>query len=67
MAGIAGVQGSDNGELEHMLEKIKHRGPHETWTKREQGISMGCCELNVGENLNEGSHIIHQERLSIHG
>ena len=38
MAGIAGIQGSDNGELGRMLERIKHRGPHETWTSSEQGI-----------------------------
>ncbi|MDY6863515.1 MAG: asparagine synthase-related protein, partial [Thermodesulfobacteriota bacterium] len=56
MAGIAGVQGSDNGELEQMLERIKHRGPHETWTKREQGVNIGCCELNVGGDLKDGSH-----------
>jgi len=43
MAGIAGIQGADNGELERMLESIKYRGPHETWITREQGINLGCC------------------------
>ena len=31
MAGIAGVQGVDSGELERMLGTIKYRGPDETW------------------------------------
>jgi asparagine synthase (glutamine-hydrolysing) len=56
MAGIAGIQGADNGELNNMLERIKHRGPHETWINREQGINMGCCELNVGGNSKPGAH-----------
>jgi len=56
MAGIAGIQGADNGELDRMLERIKHRGPHETWTNREQGINLGCCELNMGGNAKAGSH-----------
>jgi len=56
MAGIAGIQGTDNGELERMLEKIKHRGPHEAWINREQGINLGCCELNVGGDSKDGSH-----------
>jgi asparagine synthase (glutamine-hydrolysing) len=56
MAGIAGIQGDDNGELNLMLERIKHRGPHETWIHREQEINIGCCELNVGGNSKTGSH-----------
>ena len=56
MAGIAGIQGADKGELERMLDKIKHRGPHETWVNREQGINLGCCELNMGGNSKDGSH-----------
>jgi len=56
MAGIAGIRGVDNGELNRMLEGIKHRGPHETWVSREQGINMGCCELNVGGDSKDGSH-----------
>ena len=56
MAGIAGILGSDNGELERMLERIKHRGPHETWVNREQGANLGCCELNVGGDAKPGSH-----------
>jgi len=56
VAGIAGIQGADNGELALMLERIKHRGPHETWTNREQGVSLGCCELNVGGDSKDGSH-----------
>lgn len=56
MAGIAGILGTDNGELARMLEKIKHRGPHETWVNREQGVNLGCCELNVGGDAKPGSH-----------
>ncbi len=56
MAGIAGIRGADNGELGHMLERIKHRGPHETWINREQEINLGCCELDVGGDSKPGSH-----------
>jgi len=56
MAGIAGIQGADNGELECMLERIKHRGPHETWTNRESQVNLGCLELNVGGDSKAGSH-----------
>jgi asparagine synthase (glutamine-hydrolysing) len=56
MAGIAGIQGADNGELARMLERIKHRGPHETWINQEQEINLGCCELNMGGNSKSGSH-----------
>jgi asparagine synthase (glutamine-hydrolysing) len=56
VAGIAGIQGADNGVLALMLERIKHRGPHETRTTREQGVSLGCCELNVGGDSKDGSH-----------
>jgi len=56
MAGIAGIVGKDNGELARMLDRIRHRGPHQTWIKQEQGISLGCCELDVGGNPKTGSH-----------
>jgi asparagine synthase (glutamine-hydrolysing) len=56
MAGIAGIQGVDNGELARMLERIKHRGPHETWINQGQGINLGCCELNMGGDSKPGSH-----------
>ena len=56
MAGIAGILGNDNGALDHMLERIKHRGPDDTWISREQGLNLGCCELNVGGNSRNGSH-----------
>jgi len=56
MAGIAGIQGADGGELERMLEIIKHRGPHETWTDRKQDVNLGCCELNLGGDSKAGSH-----------
>ena len=64
MAGIAGIVGSDNGELELMLERIKHRGPHEMWTNREQGVNIGCCELNVGGDVKPGSHYMSDGKRS---
>ena len=65
MAGIAGIQGKDNGELDTMLERIKHRGPHETWINREREISLGCCELNVGRGSKAGSHHISDGQRAI--
>jgi len=65
MAGIAGIQGADNDELDRMLERIKHRGPHKTWTNREQGINLGCCELNVGGDSKAGSHYISDGQRAV--
>jgi len=56
MAGIAGIQGADNGKLERMLERIKYRGPHETWISREGQVNLGCLELNVGGDSKAASH-----------
>lgn len=56
MAGIAGVQGADNGELALMLERIKFRGPHETWISRDSQVNIGCNELNIGADCKDGSH-----------
>ncbi len=58
MAGITGIIGVDNGELVRMLDRIKYRGPHETWIHEEQGINLGCCELNVTADSKTGSHHI---------
>ncbi len=48
MAGIVGVLGNDNGELERMVAKISYRGPHETWVNKQSPVVLGCLELNVG-------------------
>ena len=56
MAGIAGIVGADNGELERMLETIKYRGPHDTWTSRDKQVNLGCNELNIGADCKDGSH-----------
>ena len=56
MAGIAGIQGVDRDELQLMLERIKHRGPHETWMRKNGQVHVGCCELNVGGDSKDGSH-----------
>ena len=65
MAGIAGIRGTDNGELEQMLERIKHRGPHETWVNRGQGTNLGCCELSVGGNSKAGSHHTSDDKRAV--
>lgn len=54
MAGIAGIQGNDNGKLELMLHSIKYRGPHDTRISRQSGVYIGCNELNVGGK--DGAH-----------
>jgi asparagine synthase (glutamine-hydrolysing) len=56
VAGIAGVQGDDDGMLDRILEKTRHRGPDETWTRREGGVNLGCNELNVGGDSKDGAH-----------
>ncbi len=65
MAGIAGIQGADNGELDRMLERIKYRGSHETWINREQGVNLGCCELYVGGDSKTGSHYISDGQRAV--
>jgi len=56
MAGIAGIVGANNETLETMLQRIKYRGPHETWSKQGGSVSLGCNELNVGGNCRDRSH-----------
>jgi len=56
MAGIAGVLGDEGSTLDLMLERIKHRGPHETWRFDAGPVHLGCNELNIGGNCKEGSH-----------
>jgi len=65
MAGIAGIQGTDKGELDGMLERIKYRGPHEAWKNQQQGINIGCCELNVGGDSKAGSHHISDGKRAV--
>ena len=56
MAGVAGILGSDNGTLERMLERIKYRGPHDTWINRDNQVNLGSLELNVGGDSKAVSH-----------
>ena len=56
MAGIAGILGVDNGKLDQILERIKYRGPHETWINRNEKVNIGCVELNIGIDCKDGSH-----------
>ena len=65
MAGIAGIQGNDNGTLERMIEIIKYRGPDETWTSQENGVNIGCLELNMGANCPDGSHHASDGKVSV--
>ncbi len=65
MAGIAGILGDDNGELQQMLEIIKYRGPHETWTNRESRVNLGCLELNVGGDCKTGSHHASDDKIAV--
>jgi len=65
MAGIAGIQGSDKGELARMLETIKYRGPDQTWTSCEAEVNIGCNELNMGADCKDGSHHASDGRRAI--
>ena len=65
MAGIAGILGNDTGELKQMLEKIKYRGPHETWANREGEVNLGCLELNVGGECKDGSHRVSNDKKAV--
>ena len=65
MAGVAGILGVANGELERMLARIKYRGPHETWINRESQVNMGCLELNVGGDSNAVSHYASDGKRAI--
>lgn len=56
MAGIAGVLGNNKDILDLMLERIKYRGPDETWKHESNGVNLGCNEMNVGGNSHKGSH-----------
>ncbi|MBN1693312.1 MAG: hypothetical protein JW845_07145 [Dehalococcoidales bacterium] len=65
MAGIAGVLGKDNGELEGMLDKISYRGPDETWLHRSGEVNLGSLELNVGAECKPGSHHANNGNLAV--
>jgi len=56
MAGIAGVQGADNGELEQLLERIKYRGPDDKFISQDGQVNLGCLELNVGGDSKGVTH-----------
>ena len=65
MAGIVGILGNDNGELQQMLDKIKYRGPHETWINRESQVNLGCLELNMGGDCKTGSHHASDDKRAV--
>ncbi len=65
MAGIAGILGNDNGKLQQILDKIKYRGTHETWISQDNQVNLGCLELNVGGDCENGSHYASDDRISV--
>lgn len=65
MAGIAGVQGDAEGTLDLMLERIRHRGPHETMRFDDGSVHLGCNELNIGGNCRNGSHYATDGKRSV--
>ena len=65
MAGIAGTAGKDGALLATMLERIKYRGPHETWTTGEGSFVLGCNELNLGGECPTGSHHASDEKTRV--
>jgi asparagine synthase (glutamine-hydrolysing) len=65
MAGIAGVQGIDNGELQNIIDKIDYRGPHNTWISREKDVNLGSCELNVGGDITRDVHYASDGNISV--
>jgi asparagine synthase (glutamine-hydrolysing) len=44
MAGIAGIH-VVKADLEDMLQRLRHRGPYETWLSLGQSPRLGCCLL----------------------
>jgi len=56
MAGIAGIQGVDDTALSNMLDLFKHRCSQEAEINQQHGISLGSCELNVGQESKAGFH-----------
>ncbi len=44
MAGIAGIR-AGKADLEGMLQRLKHRGPRESWLGPGQYLKLGCCSL----------------------
>ena len=65
MAGIAGVLGNEHGNLDLMLERIRHRGPHETVRSDDGPVHLGCNELNIGGGCPDGSHYARDGRRSV--
>lgn len=51
--------------LAKMLERIKYRGPHETWTTGEGSFVIGCNELNVGGDCPINSHYASKEKTRV--
>ena len=66
MAGIAGVLGDAEGVLDLMLERIRHRGPHEMVRINDDGsLQLGCNELNIGGGCPDGSHYARDGKRSV--
>ncbi|MBN2568165.1 MAG: hypothetical protein JXB42_01915, partial [Deltaproteobacteria bacterium] len=48
-----------------MLERIKHRGPHDTWIYQKGNVNIGCNELNMGADCRDGSHSISDGQRAV--
>lgn len=64
MSGIAGTIGADAGLVDQLLEKIKHRGPHDTWRFDDAPIHIGLRELHTGGNGARRSHWVSRGKTS---
>ena len=49
ITGGVGVSAPNKGLLDAQLKSIEHRGPDDTGTYLNQGISLGMCRLAIVE------------------
>lgn len=64
MAGIAGVTASST-DLEGMLQRLKHRGPHGTWLSPEHYVRVGCCLLQPETRPNPRAYADQGSRVAV--
>ena len=65
MSGIVGILGSENGELNRMMEVLHYRGPHDSLVSRRNQVNLGCLELNVGGDCPPASHYAEEGPISV--
>jgi len=64
MAGIAGTRAS-SANLEGLLQRLKHRGPHEAWLGPEQYVRLGCCVLPSEMMPKPRAYACHGARVAV--